>query len=161
MAPWSMATFFFVVILVLPENVSLGLSSSFGPSPQYAASSISTHELKKQRASEPVCNDPNVDPTFKCWNTLNVSGHLQDWWIENQEKCNNPPYRGNGFASCYQQLVGKGRLLNLACNDISLSCEKPPDFNQYTPAEYYVLQSIFGIWWWFNCISTSQRMVPC
>ena len=98
------------------------------------------------------CSRDNVNPTSQCWNTLNVSGYLSDWWTKNQETCNTYPYKGMGFASCYQQLNGQGRLLGLGCNEVGLSCEKPPVFDTSHPEDYYVLQSIYGLWRWFNSI---------
>ncbi|KAL8870026.1 MAG: hypothetical protein Q9174_003829 [Haloplaca sp. 1 TL-2023] len=99
------------------------------------------------------CTAADRDPVPECWNILNVTGYLQDWWSLNQATCNSGPYSGDGFASCYQQLVGKGKLLNRACNDISPApCDAAPDFTTFSPVEYYVLQSIFGIWWWFSSI---------
>lgn len=103
--------------------------------------------------TEQTCNAADRDPTPECWNILNVTGYLQNWWAANQAKCMSGPYAGVGFTSCYQQLVGKGKLLNRACNDISPApCDAAPDFVTYSPVEYYVLQSIFGIWWWFSSI---------
>ncbi|KAL9621295.1 MAG: hypothetical protein Q9204_008127, partial [Flavoplaca sp. TL-2023a] len=99
------------------------------------------------------CTAADRDPAPECWNVLNVTGYLQDWWSQNEAKCNTEPYAGDGFASCYQQLVGKGTLLSRACNDISPApCDAAADFTTFSPAEYYVLQSIFGIWWWFSSI---------
>lgn len=138
---------------LLPIAIALSEDTTQASPPQHTILLYSFHgSAYEHRDTNSLCKDSSVDPTSDCWNILNVSVYLQDWWIENRDRCNSPPYQDDGFASCYQQIVGQGRLLQLACNDISLSCEKPPDFKAYTPVEYYVLQSIFGIWWWFNSI---------
>ncbi|KAI9716465.1 MAG: hypothetical protein M1812_005360 [Candelaria pacifica] len=104
-----------------------------------------------QRPSD--CTNPLADSQPACWGELDVTRHLQEWWAKNEETCNTQPsYRGKGFAHCYRLIVGRGTFHNNACNDISTFCEAPANFSDYSPQEFYVLQSVHGIWWWYTSI---------
>ena len=99
------------------------------------------------------CSNPNENPTAECWATLGVDTYIQQWWTANSASCSSGVYEGSGFASCYQQKVGKGALLNDNCDKIGVSnCRPPTNISSYDIKEYYVLTSIFGIWQWFNSV---------
>lgn len=95
------------------------------------------------------CMSPHVNPTAACWDYLNVSQYLDDWWKTNEATCNESPYQGDGFGSCYQQLHG---VLDTACSNVSLSYMPNLNFSAYTPQEYYVLQSMQNLWYWYSSI---------
>ncbi|MDI1486728.1 MAG: hypothetical protein OHK93_005989 [Ramalina farinacea] len=108
---------------------------------------------KRQQRSPEDCADPNQNPSADCWTTLGVDQYLQGWIANNSASCNDGDFSGDGFASCYQQEVGRGELLGLQCDQVQIqSCRPPGNFSSYTPQEYYVLYSIFGIWQYFNSI---------
>ncbi|KAI9775207.1 MAG: hypothetical protein M1835_005888 [Candelina submexicana] len=97
------------------------------------------------------CGNLTVDPVPACWDKLQVTQYLEDWWAEHANECNEEPYLGQGFAHCYQLKVGKGKFLLSDCSNISIHREAP-DFFNFTHQEFYVLYSIFGIWWWYNSV---------
>lgn len=78
-----------------------------------------------------------------------MTDHLNDWWVENEPICNTYPYEGSGFASCYQQRHG---VLESHCNEISLDCAIPLNFSAYEPHVYYVLQSMYNLWFWYSSV---------
>ena len=97
-----------------------------------------------------LCANDTVNITPDCWDLLDVSSFLQDWWRDNQASCASSPYTGSGFASCFQQ---KHKVLNQQCEEIGLSnCYPPPSAEGHTIQEYYVLYSIFGLWAWYSSI---------
>ena len=108
---------------------------------------------RQQQTSLADCQDSTKDLTPDCWVTLGVDAYIKDWWTTNKDACSTGPYKGDGFASCYQQKVGKGTLLMDQCNTVGVSnCRAPADFSKFTPQEFYVLSSIFGIWQYFTSI---------
>jgi len=78
-----------------------------------------------------------------------VTQYLDTWWTTNKATCDSPPYQGDGFGSCYQQLHG---VLDTACGDVSLSSMPNLNFSAYTPQEFYVLQSMQNLWHWYSSI---------
>ncbi len=102
-----------------------------------------------QVSNTAYCMSPHVNPTAACWNYLNVTQSLDTWWITNKATCDSPPYQGDGFGSCYQQLHG---VLDTACGDVSLSCMPNLSFSAYTPQDFYVLQSMQNLWHWYSSI---------
>ncbi|KAL8824877.1 MAG: hypothetical protein Q9191_004757 [Dirinaria sp. TL-2023a] len=106
--------------------------------------------MEKSASAAPDCLNPQKNPIPACWDQLNVGDYLQDWWQENQADCDQN-YEGDGFASCFQQKVGRGVLLDQHCEKIGAgNCDRPGNFSAYKPQEYYVLMSIHGVWQWFN-----------
>ena len=104
----------------------------------------------QQTFERDYCGNDTVNLSPECWDKLNVTGYLLDWWEKNRDDCDIDPYRGEGFASCFQQ---KQKTLSYACNNISLAdCYPPPPSNEITVEAHYILYSIFGIWWWFNSL---------
>ena len=98
-----------------------------------------------------VCSDVHHhDVLAVCWDYLNVSQYLEQWWIENEESCKSE-YPLASFVSCYQQIWGAP---NQQCDKIGPShCNNPSPFSSSTsPQEAYVLYSIFAIWQWFNSL---------
>ena len=108
---------------------------------------LSLQELPSSETQ--FCRSPLINPSAACWDHLNLTGYLDHWWVENGEKCNAYSYNGSGFASCYQQIR---RVLNSHCNNISVDCRIPNDFSAYEPEEYYVLQSIYNLWFWYTSV---------
>lgn len=53
-----------------------------------------------------VCNNRTVDLAPECWDELGITQYLDTWWSQHEVECNSDPYRGDGFASCYQQKLG-------------------------------------------------------
>ncbi len=102
-----------------------------------------------QVSNTAYCMSPHVNPTAACWNYLNVTQSLDTWWTTNKATCDSPPYQGDGFGSCYQQLHG---VLDTACGDVSLSCMPNLNFSAYTPQEFYVLQNMQNLWHWYSSI---------
>ena len=47
-----------------------------------------------------VCNDKTPDITPECWDTLEISEYLQQWWTQHETGCNTK-YQGKGFVACY------------------------------------------------------------
>ena len=98
------------------------------------------------------CMNRTVDLTPACWDHLGITQYLEDWWNKHGEECNSPPYKDQGFASCYQQ---KLEILNYPCNNISASDCYHPSFHDNSNTDlntYYVLYAISGIWNWYNSI---------
>ena len=95
------------------------------------------------------CLSPLVNPSAACWDHLNVTGYLDHWWAENEEKCDAYPYSGSGFASCFQQLHGD---FNSYCNSISIGYRIPNQFSPHKAQEYYVLQSMYNLWYWYTSV---------
>ncbi|CAF9920597.1 MAG: hypothetical protein HETSPECPRED_004305 [Heterodermia speciosa] len=85
--------------------------------------------------------------TQPCWELLNVTGHLTQWWQDHEQDCVE---RDAGFATCYQQMVG---VEQEQCAHTGPSmCDFPDDLSGYAPQEAYVLYTIFSIWQWFESI---------
>ncbi|KAI9695804.1 MAG: hypothetical protein M1836_006070 [Candelina mexicana] len=115
---------------------------------------LASESLGAQTAPSPetsYCGNSTVDPVPACWDKLQVTQYLEDWWAKHANECNEEPYVGQGFAQCYQQKVGNGMFLLSDCSNISIHCEAP-DFLNFTHQEFYVLYSIFGIWSWYNSV---------
>lgn len=93
------------------------------------------------------CSDLNQNLTWECWNQLNMTEYLDNWWYANHTQCER---RNATFASCYQQLNG---FEQEQCDMTGPSmCSYPADFSGYTPHEAYALYTIFAIWQWFESI---------
>ena len=106
----------------------------------HAESMISERQIGK-------CSDLNQNLTWECWNQLNMTEYLDEWWRANSMQCE----RWNAtFASCYQQLNGYEQE---QCEMTGPSmCNYPADFSGYTAHEAYTLYTIFAIWQWFESI---------
>lgn len=93
------------------------------------------------------CEHLRQNLTQPCWEQLNVTGYLTQWWQEHEQDC---AARDAGFATCYQQMVG---VEQEQCAHTGPSmCDFPDDLSGYAPQEAYVLYSIFSIWQWFESI---------
>ena len=96
------------------------------------------------------CGASDVNPTAACWNVLNVTQYLDNWWAENEATCNgNASYKDGGFAICYQLLHN---IRESYCNDISIQRNLNFEYPNWTPQEYYVLQSMYNLWYWYTSI---------
>ncbi|TKW48828.1 hypothetical protein CTA1_7981 [Colletotrichum tanaceti] len=79
----------------------------------------------------------------ECWQVLNVSNHLNDWWSKNSERCKKA---NKGFSHCYLDTAG---LITWSCDFISLNgCTPPPSgqddmYDSYQ--EFYVIWNIYTI----------------
>ena len=102
------------------------------------------------------CRNAQKDVKPECWSTLRIDEYLRDWWGKNSQTClTDVDYKGDGFASCYQQLH---KVTNQQCDEIgSSSCLLPTDFSERDPREFYVLYSIYGVWQWLNSIFTASN----
>ena len=93
------------------------------------------------------CNDLKHNLTSSCWDELNMSGYLAQWWESNGAGCTQ---QNTGFASCYQQMAGWEQQ---QCDTTGPNmCSFPGDFTGYTPQQTYTLYTIFAIWQWFESI---------
>ncbi|MCJ1336853.1 hypothetical protein MMC09_002131 [Bachmanniomyces sp. S44760] len=130
----------------------IALSGLFQLSHSSITKPRTSHELEHRDLTVADCTNPNKNSNSACYDVLNVTGYLQDWWQQSGPDCQQN-YASDGFASCYQQKVGKGALLNQRCDTTGSSqCFPPSNFSQYTPQEFYVLTSIFEVWKWFDTI---------
>ena len=100
---------------------------------------------KRQQRSPENCADPNQNPSADCWTTLGADQYLQVWIANNSASCNDGDFPGDGFASCYQQKVGRGELLGLQCDQVQIqSCRPPGNFSSYTPQR--ILRPLQHLW---------------
>jgi hypothetical protein len=93
------------------------------------------------------CNDLKQNLTVPCWNQLNMSSYLEDWWHTNGPACTQ---QNAGFVSCYQQMAG---VEQQQCDTTGPSmCDFPTSFANYTAQQANTLYTIFAIWQWFESI---------
>ena len=95
------------------------------------------------------CNNLMQNLSIPCWDELDVSGYLAQWWKQNQGYCESI---GFGFATCYQSSIG---MQQQACDITGPNqCTFPDNFaaGGYSHLEAYALYAIFGIWQWFESI---------
>ena len=99
--------------------------------------------------SDTGCNNLMQNLSVSCWDELDVSGYLAQWWKQNQGHCQSIEF---GFAKCYQSSLG---MQQQACDLTGPNqCSSPDNFaaGGYSPMEAYALYTIFGIWQWFESI---------
>lgn len=93
------------------------------------------------------CSDLGHNLSPECWNVLNMTGHLNDWWEQNGKECQA---HNISFTSCYQQMAGWEQE---QCDTTGPNmCNYPADLLHYTPHQAYTLYTIFAIWQWFQSI---------
>lgn len=79
------------------------------------------------------CTNPEKDLTPACYDELLVDANLETWWDQNQNDCETS-YAAYGFASCFQQKMGKYVLLDQQCNGTSPGqCTGPGNLTSYEP----------------------------
>ncbi|KAL8690950.1 MAG: hypothetical protein Q9218_003726, partial [Villophora microphyllina] len=100
-------------------------------------------------SSTRFCLDPMVNLDPACWDSLNLPGYLEQWWHENEKSCNEIPYQGDGFASCFQQKHGYRDTPS--CNNITnFNCPGPSLVGNMSAQDYMILQSIYNIHAWYT-----------
>lgn len=98
-------------------------------------------------SAEKSCEYLRQSLTQPCWDQLNVTGYLTEWWKIHEPDCRAS---NTGFATCYQQLTG---ISQQQCAHTGPSmCDFPDDLSAFAPQEAYVLYTIFAIWQWFQSL---------
>ena len=121
-----------------------------------SATVVASGSIPRNASMQDRCMDPYRDPTQQCWDVLQVSEYLQDWWSNNSASCNGPDYQGSGFASCFQQ---KHKLGQQQCQNFSISdCPPPTELDERTMRESYVLYSIYAVYKWYNSIYFASEL---
>ena len=131
-----------VAFMLLPDSLALVVPTGSSLYPQ--TNGTIAPEVGFLNTS---CDNLMQNLRQSCWDELNVSQYLGQWWQEHEWLC---AAKGVEFASCYQQLVG---IEQEQCGHTGPSmCNFPTFFTGLTPQQAYTIYTIFGIWQWFESI---------
>ncbi len=93
-----------------------------------------------------------------CWASLEVSRYYREWIVSNGPRCDSIGLRDNAAACFIALTTGESFSCGStgAPSDESKLCPLATfDLGHYTPQEAYVLRAIYGLWKWFQSISTA------
>jgi hypothetical protein len=82
------------------------------------------------------CNDPSHGLDSSCWQTLNLTGFVSDWWTANGTGCGDI-----GFGQCFLNAMG---LAMMACSEVNVNTCPAPSPTNLSAQEFYIAYAIYG-----------------
>ena len=129
----------------LPLTISPAIAIStpdatFTPNSPYDPNSTyipdSTYSPNSTYNISGICSNPSHGLDSICWQTLNLTGYVNDWWAANGAGCDEL-----GFGQCFLDAMG---LASMSCSEVNINSCPAPSATNLTAEDFYIVYAIYG-----------------